>query len=63
MNRNSGRASFNYNLLCVIWLSSGMAMILQYLSGKMGIATEQSLAGIIRTMLKKIIYNTLLDFR
>ncbi len=48
-----GGASFNYNLLWAIWLSSGMAIILQYLSGKIGISTRQSLAGIIRTMLKK----------
>ena len=47
---------FNYNLLWVIWLSSGMAMLLQYLSGKIGIATGQSLSEIIRTKLKKRIY-------
>ena len=34
-----GGSSFNYNLLWVIWLSSGIAMLLQYLSGKIGIAT------------------------
>ncbi len=51
-----GGASFNYNLLWVIWLSSGMAMLLQYLSGKIGIATGQSLAEIIRTKLKKNLF-------
>ena len=51
-----GGASFNYDLLWVIWLSSGMAMLLQYLSGKIGIATGQSLAEIIRTKLKKNIF-------
>ena len=51
-----GGATFNYNLLWVIWLSSGMAMLLQYLSGKIGIATGQSLSEIIRTKLKKRIY-------
>jgi manganese transport protein len=49
-------ATFNYNLLWVIWLSSGMAMLLQYLSGKIGIATGQSLSEIIRAKLKKRIY-------
>jgi manganese transport protein len=51
-----GGASFNYDLLWVIWLSSGMAMLLQYLSGKIGIATGQSLAEIIRTKLKKNLF-------
>lgn len=46
-------ASFNYELLWVVWLSSGMAMLLQYLSGKIGIATEKSLSEIIRVQLKK----------
>ena len=34
----SGGASFNYDLLWVIWLASLMAMLFQYLSGKLGIA-------------------------
>lgn len=34
----SGGASFNYDLLWVVWLSSIMAMLFQYLSGKIGIA-------------------------
>ena len=51
-----GGASFNYDLLWVIWLSSGMAMLLQYLSGKIGIATGQSLAEIIRTKLKRNLF-------
>src|SRR5438093_11110420 len=46
-------ASLNYNLLWVVWLSSGMAMLLQYLSGKLGIATTSSLPEIIREKLKK----------
>lgn len=40
-------ASFNYALLWVVWLSSGMAMLFQYLSGKMGIAGV-SLAEVIK---------------
>jgi len=33
-----GGSSFNYDLLWVIWMASGMAMLFQYLSGKIGIA-------------------------
>jgi manganese transport protein len=44
-------ASFNYDLLWVVWLSSFMAMLLQYLSGKLGIATGRSLAELIREKL------------
>ncbi len=33
-----GGAAFNYDLLWVIWMASGMAMLFQYLSGKLGIA-------------------------
>jgi manganese transport protein len=46
-------ASLNYSLLWVVWLSSAMAMVLQYLSGKLGIATGQSLPEIIRDKFKK----------
>jgi manganese transport protein len=49
----AGGASQNYNLLWVVWLSSAMAMMLQYLSGKIGIATGKSLPEIIREKLKK----------
>src|ERR671939_2111612 len=48
-----GGASLNYGLLWVVWLSSAMAMLLQYLSGKIGIATGLSLPEIIREKLKK----------
>jgi manganese transport protein len=51
-----GGSSLNYGLLWVVWLSSGMAMLLQYLSGKIGIATGLSLPEIIREKLKKKIY-------
>ncbi|HUL51741.1 MAG TPA: Nramp family divalent metal transporter [Verrucomicrobiae bacterium] len=51
-----GGAAYNYNLLWVVWLASGMAMLLQYLSGKMGIATGQSLPEILREKLKKKIF-------
>lgn len=52
----AGGASQNYSLLWVVWLSSGMAMMLQYLSGKIGIATGKSLPEIIREKLKKKIF-------
>jgi manganese transport protein len=52
----AGGASLNYGLLWVVWLSSGMAMLLQYLSGKIGIATELSLPEIIREKLKRKMY-------
>jgi manganese transport protein len=48
-----GGAGYNYDLLWVVWLASGMAMLLQYLSGKLGIATGQSLPEILREKLKK----------
>ena len=51
-----GGASFNYDLLWVVWLASAMAMLLQYLSGKMGIATGKSLPEIMREKLKRKIY-------
>lgn len=34
----SAGSSYGYSLLWVVWLSSGMAMLFQYLSGKLGIA-------------------------
>src|SRR5258708_32589302 len=36
-------AGFKYDLIWAVWLASAMAMILQYLSGKLGIATGRSL--------------------
>jgi manganese transport protein len=47
-----GGASFGYALLWIVWLASGMAMLLQYLSGKLGIATEHSLPELIRNRFK-----------
>jgi manganese transport protein len=49
----AGGASLNYSLLWIVWLSSAMAMMLQYLSGKIGIATGKSLPEIIRDKFKK----------
>lgn len=49
----AGGASLNYSLLWIVWLSSAMAMMLQYLSGKIGIATGKSLPEILREKFKK----------
>ncbi len=40
-------ASYNYDLLWVVWMSSAMAMLFQYLSGKIGIA-GYSLAQVVK---------------
>src|SRR3989338_4505938 len=47
----SGGASFNYDLLWVVWLASGMGMLFQYLSGKLGIA-GYSLPELVKEKLK-----------
>ncbi len=39
---------YHYDLLWAVWLASGMAMLLQYLSGKLGIATGFDLPELIR---------------
>ncbi|MEO9278123.1 MAG: Nramp family divalent metal transporter [Nitrososphaera sp.] len=51
-----GGAAHGYSLLWIVWLASMMAMLLQYLSGKIGIATNMSLPELIREKLKKKIY-------
>lgn len=48
----SGGSEFNYTLLWVIWMASGMAMLFQYLSGKLGIA-GYSLPELIHEKFKK----------
>jgi manganese transport protein len=48
----AGGASFGYLLLWSVVLANLMAMLLQYLSGKLGIATGMSLAEIVRDKLK-----------
>lgn len=45
-------ASFAYDLLWAVWMANLMAMMLQYLSGKLGIATGKDLAELIRSSLK-----------
>ncbi len=46
-------ASFRYDLIWSVWLASGMAMVLQYLSGKLGIATGRSLPELITASLSR----------
>lgn len=43
---------FAYDLLWAVWLANLMAMILQYLSGKLGIATGKGLPELVKTSLK-----------
>jgi manganese transport protein len=45
-------SAFGYNLLWAVWMAGLMAMVLQYLSGKLGIATGNSLAQQIRISLR-----------
>ena len=47
----AGGAEFGYALLWVIWMASGMAMLFQYLSGKLGLA-GYSLPEIVKIKLK-----------
>lgn len=44
-------AGYKYALLWAGWLASGMAMLLQYLSGKLGIASGYSLPELVRKSL------------
>ena len=48
----SGGASYGYLLIWSVLLANLMAMLLQYLSGKFGIATGMSLASMVRDKLK-----------
>jgi len=48
----SGGATYGYLLLWSVMLANLMGMLLQYLSGKLGIATGASLAEIVRNKLK-----------
>jgi manganese transport protein len=46
-------AGFKYDLLWAAWLAGGMAMLLQYLSGKLGIVSGYSLPELLRRSLVK----------
>ena len=50
-------ASFNYGLLWTVWMANLMAMLLQYLSGKLGIATGKDLAELVRESLQKNVHS------
>ena len=52
----SGGVSFGYSMLWIVWLAGIMAMQLQYLSGKLGIATGHSLPELVRSHLRKRAY-------
>jgi manganese transport protein len=47
----SAGALHNYDLLWVVWMANLMAMFLQYLSGKIGIATGRSMPELMREKL------------
>ena len=47
---------YKYELLWAVWLASGMAMILQYQSGKLGIATGFSLPEMVRRSLVRRVF-------
>src|SRR2546428_9821608 len=51
-------AKFNYGLLWTVWMANLMAMLLQYLSGMLGIATGKGLAEVVKDSLhsKRDIY-------
>ena len=46
-------STFGYTLVWAVWAASAFAMILQYMSGKLGIAAERSLPEMVRISLKK----------
>src|ERR1035438_1722989 len=48
----AGGSQFNYGLIWAVWMASVFAMMLQYLSGKLGIATGTGLAQLIKGSLK-----------
>ncbi len=49
-------AGFKYDLIWAVWLASAMAMILQYLSGKLGVATGRSLPELVRISLGRKVF-------
>lgn len=49
-------AQFKFGLVWAVWLASGMAMLLQYLSGKLGIASGRSLPELLKQSLKREAY-------
>ena len=50
-------ASYNYGLLWAVWMANLMAMLLQYLSGKLGIATGKDLPELLKESLQKNVHS------
>ncbi len=55
-------AAFNYGLLWAVWMANLMAMLLQYLSGKLGIATGKDLPELVRESLKNSKFDIYLNW-
>jgi manganese transport protein len=55
-------ATFNYGLLWAVWMANFMAMLLQYLSGKLGLATGKDLPELVRASLKESKFNIFLNW-
>lgn len=49
-------ASFNYDLVWAVFLASAIAMLFQYLSGKIGIATGKSIPELVRESLNSKVF-------
>ena len=55
-------AAFNYGLLWTVWMANLMAMLLQYISGKLGIATGKDLPQLVRESLNGSRFNIYLNW-
>jgi manganese transport protein len=55
-------AAFNYGLLWTVWMANLMAMLLQYISGKLGIATGKDLPELVRESLNGSRFNIYLNW-
>ena len=55
-------AAFNYGLLWAVWMANLMAMLLQYISGKLGIATGKDLPELVRESLKSSKFDIYLNW-
>jgi manganese transport protein len=55
-------ASFNYGLLWCVWMANLQAMLLQYLSGKLGIATGKDLPELVRESMGNSKFNIYLNW-
>jgi manganese transport protein len=55
-------AAFNYGLLWAVWMANLMAMLLQYLSGKLGIITGRDLPELVRSSLRESKFDIYLNW-